>query len=77
MKILEGELHEVRYDASDKNKLALKTITQMREEDVAYIDDTQGKNQFYICQIARTLVCVGLYVISSLLLFFFYFIYFC
>jgi predicted metal-dependent enzyme (double-stranded beta helix superfamily) len=42
MKILEGELHEVRYDASTKSKLGLKMITQMREEDVAYIDDSQG-----------------------------------
>lgn len=42
MKILEGELHEVRYDASNPSRLALKKITQLRDEAVAYIDDTQG-----------------------------------
>lgn len=40
--ILEGELHEVRYDASNPRKLRVKGITQLRDEAVAYIDDFQG-----------------------------------
>lgn len=42
MKILEGELHEVRYDATNPSKLRVKGITHLRDEGVAYIDDTQG-----------------------------------
>ncbi len=62
MKILEGELHEVRYDASNPNHLALKTITQMREEQVAYIDDTQGVHKMVNPSAERGAISLHIYI---------------
>ena len=62
MKILEGELHEVRYDASNPSRLALKTITQMREEQVAYIDDTQGVHKMVNPSTERGAISLHIYI---------------
>ncbi len=62
MKILEGELHEVRYDARNPSKLNLKTITQLREEEVAYIDDTQGVHKMVNPSAEKGAISLHIYI---------------
>lgn len=62
MKILEGELHEVRYDASDASKLRLKAITQLRDEAVAYIDDTQGVHKMVNPNVEKGAISLHIYI---------------
>ena len=62
MKLLEGELHEVRYDASDSSKLRLKGITQMTEESVAFIDDSQGVHKMVNPSIERGAISLHIYI---------------
>jgi cysteine dioxygenase len=62
MKILEGELHEVRYDATNPNQLGLRSITQMHEEQVAYIDDTQGVHKMVNPSADRGAISLHVYI---------------
>jgi cysteine dioxygenase len=62
MKILEGELHEVRYEEKESGKLALKSITQMQEEEVAYIDDHQGVHKMVNPSLDRGAISLHIYI---------------